>query len=243
MRWFVNRAAIFAIARFDEVIACTQAQADFVKTNANIPATVVRNGISRRNFEDVSSLPEPPRDTTVRTVTYVGTLGHSQNILTLAQAAEQLRDETGIRIVIVGAGPGFDIVTQFIREKGLTNIELTGKLPWPATLKRYEAADILYAQLKAGSGLDSAEPTKLFEYFATGRPVIYGGRGVGRVLASQFENAFLVESDDVAGLCSAIRQAVSRPMALSQSNRKIVGENYLREEIFSAYLRTAGLDR
>lgn len=242
IRKLVDQLARFSIRRFDEVVTCTAAQADYIEKYARMPAKVVRNGISRRKFSEIIALDGFNQKRRPFTVAYIGTLGHSQNIITLAHAAKLLRNDADLHFLIVGEGRGLKSIEAFVQVYRLTNVEITGKLPWNETLQCYRRANTLYTQLTRGVALRTAEPTKLFEYFSSGLPVIYGGSGLGRELSSRFEHAYLVESDDAKGLAKTILKIKDSNLSVSINNRALIEKEFIREDIFRIFLQGSGLD-
>lgn len=237
---FFDWVAATAIGRFDEVITCTEAQADYVRTHTKCPVTVVRNGIAQAKFRELSRTrydESAPRTL----VAYFGTFGYAQNLITLLHAARETISEDDIGYLLVGSGTDTDMLTQFRDENGLTNVQIVGRVEWETLLDYHDGATVLYAQLRNVDALMSAEPSKLFEYFATGKPSIYGGKGLGAELARQFENAYLVEPDDPLALARAIRTIHAARHERSAANIERIRKDFVRERIFRNYLEGAGL--
>jgi glycosyltransferase involved in cell wall biosynthesis len=240
-RHLVDYSAALAIRAFDEVVTVTEAQAEYVRAQTGKSATVVRNGISRSIFRDLQRLPRPAFDRKRLIIAYIGTLGHSQNILTMVKAAALLRAEEGLRFLIVGSGPGLAPIKDYIRSQNLTNVELAGRQPWAETLRAYQRADILYAQLRSAAGLKSAEPTKIFEYATAGRPFIYGGAGLGADLASRFEHSRTIPPDDPDVLAAMILKVADYgAVPVSDRDMRLLEQEFIRENIYEAFLGRRG---
>jgi glycosyltransferase involved in cell wall biosynthesis len=234
--WLLERMARFSIRRFDEVVTCTEAQAEYVRRVTRLPVSVVRNGISKAKFDRLALEAVPGRENGVFTVAYIGNVGLVQNVMTLVKAAERLGDKLPVKFLIAGGGVQWEEIRRYAAERKLANVELTGPLSWEGVRDCYQRSDVLYAQLRGIQGLEKAEPSKLFEYFATGRPVIFGGAGSARAFAAQFENVELVAPDDPAALAGAIERMMRRKPGLSSNNRRRIQEGFIRERLFSAYL-------
>jgi glycosyltransferase involved in cell wall biosynthesis len=62
------------------------------------------------------------------------------------------------------------------RERGLTNLTFTGYLSPDALVRLYHSSDVLFAQLRSSElHTLTAAPSKLLEYMAAARPIVYAG--------------------------------------------------------------------
>jgi glycosyltransferase involved in cell wall biosynthesis len=100
---------------------------------------------------------------------------------------------------------------------------------WTVIPAAYQQADVLWAQLTPE--FSGAVPSKLYEYLATGKRVIYGGLGEAVSVISGFEDVEIVQPGNVPQLVSAIRKATApnERLQVNLSNRQKVKENYIRE--------------
>ena len=105
------------------------------------------------------------------TVMYSGNMGISHDLDMLVAAADQLRGDTRLHFLCIGAGPKWDVLACAIRDRRLSNITL---LPWqneqlfPLAVA---AADVAFVSLRrdlAGLML----PSKAFSFLAAGVPLI-----------------------------------------------------------------------
>jgi len=241
LRNVVEKVAIFSISRFDKVVTCTEAQADFVRQHTRVPASVVRNGIALNRFDRLAGLRPKAPGSGPFTVTYVGNVGYAQNLMTLAKTARLMSGIPSLRFVIVGDGLDLTKLREFAAEARLRNLILVGRVSWTDTIQFYEQSDVLYAQLRSDPGLDKAEPSKLFEYLASGRPIIYAGRGLGRTLAGMFEQVRLIEPEDENLLAASVEWVRRQGYKISKMNRAVVRSGFIREDIFADFLRAEHL--
>lgn len=243
--WFVKKffefAAVFSINRFDEVLCCTEGQAQFVNERTNRSASVVRNGISAAKFKELKSL-EDGTNSDYLTVSYFGTFGHAQNLMIFVKAAKLLSGNDKVRFKLIGGGPDFDKIYEYVKFNNLTNVELLEKVSWEELLRHYSETDVCYAQLKPGPGFEKAEPSKLFEYFSTGKYVVYGGTGLAEKLAKSFDNVEVVYPDNEELLAKVIGKLVSKKLARSESNINKIESEFVRENIFSDYINMRALN-
>ena len=95
-------------------------------------------------------------------------------------------------------------------------------------LKVYEETSILYAQLS--HNFLYAVQSKLYEYLASGKYIIYGGCGEASLVMYKFENNKVINPDNVEELSKAIKESLE-----NENYKKI--STFNREKIYSAYLR------
>ncbi|GAB1261935.1 hypothetical protein NBRC116495_26420 [Aurantivibrio plasticivorans] len=157
-------------------------------------------------------------------ITYIGNVGLAQNLITLIEAAKKLPD---VDFKVVGGGSELARIERAARH--VSNIEMLGRVAWDSIPAAYQRADILWAQL--APEFAGAVPSKLYEYLATGKPVIYGGLGEAISVISEFENVKVVEPCSVPQLVSSVREtlAAHKQLELSLNNRKIIEDKYIRE--------------
>lgn len=184
------------------------------------------NGISRRQYEQVLAMPEPVKvaKNESPTMVYVGNVGLAQNLVTLVETAKMLPN---FNFVIVGGGSDFERIQK--SAKGVPNIDLKGRIDWNEVPSVYQQADILWAQLTPE--FSGAVPSKLYEYLATGKPVIYGGMGEAVSVVSDFERVCLVAPEDSNELVAAIESFVSdnNVSRLSRNNQRKIADSFIRE--------------
>jgi glycosyltransferase involved in cell wall biosynthesis len=104
-------------------------------------------------------------------VSYFGNLGICQDVETMLDAAQLLKDDPKIRFLIVGHGTKFDYVSRQIQQRELTNVQL---LPF-LTGKRFEQAvaisDCCIVTLEKGlKGM--CAPSKFYSYLQGAKPVL-----------------------------------------------------------------------
>jgi glycosyltransferase involved in cell wall biosynthesis len=111
--------------------------------------------------------------------------------------------------VFVG-GTDSDIKKFKAEAKDMNNVLILGHRPHREISKYLAAADVLVLPNSAKKKISRSytSPMKLFEYMASGRPIVASGiPSITEVLNEQ--NAILVESDDAAALADGIKRALS----------------------------------
>ena len=116
------------------------------------------------------------------------------------------------RVRFVGELP--EEIRQEVGAAGLaTVVEATGFIPHADAMRSMASSTVLFASGFAGSDPLSLGviPAKLFEYLATGLPILYLGNpedDAAKLLREQ-PGCFVLEPDDVAGVVAALRVALA----------------------------------
>ena len=105
--------------------------------------------------------------------TYVGTLSHSYDLMTLILAFNDLKEiNSNIKLYILGDGPDFDILKNKAEELGLLNktIYLKGLLPYEEMIAYLKLSDIALNSIK-GKALQTIT-NKFGDYMSAGLPLL-----------------------------------------------------------------------
>lgn len=165
---------------------------------------------------------------------YVGLLGHAQGLHVLVEAAALLKDDPRYRITFVGDGPELKNLTALAEEHGLTNVEFVGSVPSDQLGKWYEQSDILIVNLRGESAFDHALPSKLFEYMAAKKPILFGGNGPGADVVREAQAGIVVTPDKADEMADALRYLVANPdkaLEYGRNGYHHVVQHYRREVI------------
>lgn len=213
---------------FFRVVSVTNAtELNYVKKiwRGNISPVLVSNGITRDQFESLAGVKANQSD--LVSVAYIGNIGLAQRLETLVEAAKHLPD---INFKVIGDGTDFDRISKLASDHKAENIMMAGRVSWEEIREQYNTIDILYAQL--APEYSGAMPSKLYEYLATGKYIIYGGNGQAAEILQGFSHHQLIPPCDVQALVSAIKAYVGgyTRLGISQSNREKVRAEYIRED-------------
>lgn len=221
-----------SIKAFKKVSVTNQYEKNLISKkvkNANI--TVINNGINQEKYNLFSNFDSKKSEKII--ISYIGCIGLAQNLITLIQAIEQLK-APNIIVNIVGTGNKKDELEAYAKKHQLSNIIFHGQRPWKELEKVYAETSILYAQLT--KDYDSAVPSKLYEYAATGLPIIYGGVGESENFIAKLENAICIEPDNINTLTQAIESFQNQKFIKSKQNQQFIAENFVREKVNLQFL-------
>lgn len=141
-------------------------------------------------------------------VTYAGLIGFPQALGTLIETAKLLPD---VQLVLAGEGAERHILEKQAHDSDLCNVHFIGYLSQEGLIEVYKQAAIFVAHLRAHPEFNRAEPSKVWEYMAAGRPVIYAGEGDVARFFLQNELAVTVPPEQPQALAGAIRELLASP--------------------------------
>jgi glycosyltransferase involved in cell wall biosynthesis len=194
------------------IVAVTESlRADFVK-QFNIPSEktlTLPNGVELERFS-CSITKESARQQLGLAqdgalVVYTGKVSPEKGVDTLVKAAAWLQD---VQIVIVGGTASTnEQLRLLVDEIGIGNVKLVEFVP-PSEIALYlKAADVLVSPQSAKYAHSTyTSPLKLFEYMASGRPIVASRLPILQEILADGQNALLYAADDAVALAEAIKR-------------------------------------
>ena len=201
----------FLYARADHILVNSPAYRDYL-LDRGIEASKISflpNGVDTRMFN------VEPTDNAVRNelglcdefvVMYAGALGLANDIDTILQAANRLRDQPQIYFVLVGDGKERARLEQLRDRLGLSNVTFAGARSKGQMPRLLAAADACVATLKDIPMFRTTYPNKVFDYMAAARPTLLAIDGVIRQVVEAAGGGIAVPPGDHAALAEAVRR-------------------------------------
>jgi len=224
---FLAQWSLWALRRTRLIVTATEAEKEYVE--ARLPGAAVlhvANGVERQTLERLTAAADTADSGTTRPcVFYAGALGTAQGVAIIAAAAARL---PAWDFVIVGDGIEAGTLHREKADHGLDNLDLLGVLPRKEVLCRYSRATVLFARLRAG--FSTAVPSKVYEYLAAGKPLVYMGAADDAAwkLLERFTGTYRADDEDVDSLVAAIEMARANGVGDVAANRRIL-DGYTRE--------------
>ena len=134
------------------------------------------------------------------TVLYAGALGQANDIYTLLRAANRLKIEKHIRILLLGDGKERKNLEIEAARLGLENVIFAGTVPKKEMPLAVAAADVCLAILQDVPMFRTTYPNKVFDYMAAGKATILAIDGVIREVMEQSGGGVYVPPGDDARL-------------------------------------------
>ncbi len=216
-----------------KLVACsTKAEQRYVNQKVpSVEAIHVANGIEERVFTAMAGERRTGvRSTGRQSLLYAGSMGKAQGVGIFADAARAMPD---FDFVAIGEGIEAQALNEAKKIDDLSNLIVLGSLPRAQVLEHYRQADVLFVRLRPGFA--SAVPSKVYEYLAASKPIIYmGAEGdAAWEVLDGFAGTTRVADEDLAGLVNACQRAT--PLSA-----EAVKENGLK---LKAYTREAQANR
>jgi len=154
-------------------------------------------------------------------VVFAGTLGISQALDVILDAAELLRDESDIRIFLIGNGSRAEWVQIELDRRGLTNVVLPGRFPVDRMPAIFRNASALLVTLTDAPIFAQTIPSKVQSYLAAGKPILGCINGEGARVIEEARAGLTCRAMDAPALAENIRRMNRMP----QEERETLGRN------------------
>ncbi len=163
-------------------------------------------------------------------VLFAGNLGEAQDLPAVLAAAELLKQESGIRWLIVGDGRKSDWLQEEVIRRGLEQqVLILGRHPVERMPSFYAHADALLVSLKKDPVFSLTIPGKLQSYLMSGVPVLSMLDGEGAEIVRASKAGLACAAGDSEGLAVAVKKmaAMSRGERAAMGSR---GREFARRE-------------
>jgi glycosyltransferase involved in cell wall biosynthesis len=168
---------------------------------------------------------------------YAGLHGLAQGLDQVLDAAETLRADPRLRLVLVGDGPAKDKLVRHAQARGLSNVRFLDPLPSDQVPPLVAAADILVVPL--ATHIPGATPSKLYEAMASGRPVVLVAGGEPAAFVREHRAGIVVAPGDGPGLVDALRTLAADPalrQELGANGRRTAERLFDKVDIDNAFI-------
>jgi glycosyltransferase involved in cell wall biosynthesis len=165
--------------------------------------------------------------------TYAGALGMANDIPTILNAADRLREKSNITFLIVGDGKERPNLEAMVHDRRLNNVRFTGSVPKSDMPQILAASDACIATLMNIPMFKTTYPNKVFDYMAAGKPTILGIDGVIREVIEAARGGIYVPPGDAGALAAAVRDLErnrDKATKMGRSAREFVISNFNRAQ-------------
>lgn len=222
----------------DRITCVARPMAEYIAGFGVEPPAVIYNAIPGRYLDAVESVeksePAVPSGGEALTIAYVGNMGYCQNLGLVVAAAERLQaaGERGIRFLFVGEGVEKAKLEARVREAGLKNVEIRGAVSKADALRISVGSSALVLLLKDDGTMDKTIPSKVFDYLAAGRPILFGLQGEARSILGSSGGNIGFDADDPGSLVKAahlLKAAYGTYASAARGHRALVRTRFRRE--------------
>lgn len=189
---------------------------------------VVTNGIDAEFLERFPVQGTARARDRERLVLYAGNLGDGQGLHRIVpEAAHRLVGRA--RFLLVGDGGQRAALEQ--ATEGMPNVEIRPPVPRSGLCELYERADILFLHLNDYRAFRLVLPSKIFEYAATGKPILAGVAGCAAdFLEREVPGCYVFPPCDIGGLERGLEELPPEPI-----ERDVFIERYSRKRIVAEF--------
>ncbi|MDH0382068.1 glycosyltransferase family 4 protein [Comamonas aquatica] len=163
-------------------------------------------------------------------VVFAGNLGSAQALETLVQAAEYLRDDPCIKLVLIGSGSRSDWLEEQKINRELDNLVLPGRFPMEAMPQIFDKASALLVSLNDAPAFSQTIPSKIQAYLAAGKPIIASINGEGAQVVLEAGAGVVSPAEQVLPLVNNIkymkRLSISERNAMGESGKEYFDRNF-----------------
>lgn len=209
LMWFTARHA-------DLLTTATSGQMAELGTVAKRQRAVITNGLTEDFIEDLRR-GEPTFSDQRFTVVYAGLLGFPQGLSTLIDAAVLLPK---VRFLIAGSGPEGNLLEAKVNDLRQSNVQFLGNLALAQLRNLYASADVLVAMLKGSDAFKVAQPSKVWEYMATGKPVLFAGDCEATQIMLEEDIGVVVAPEDAEAVAASISQLADDPVMCARLGQR-----------------------
>jgi len=178
----------------------------FFRHNMQREFSTYSNGVDELFIEEVkrSLAPKNESRNSPLKIVYAGNVGDGQGLHHIIPELAMKLGKT-VFFQIIGGGSKLDLLRHVLAEKHILNVQLIAPVLRSDLVAYYQQADILFLHL---SDMDSSLrvlPSKIFEYAATGKPIVAGVSGyAAEFITREVENVVIFNSGDAVSAVTAI---------------------------------------
>jgi glycosyltransferase involved in cell wall biosynthesis len=163
-------------------------------------------------------------------VVFAGNLGKAQAMETVVAAAELLREDPEIHIILFGSGSMDAWIAGEVGARSIPNLTLAGRLPPQAMPDVFRQASALLLTLVDDAMVAQTVPSKLQSYLGAGIPIIAAVNGEAAEIVAAAGAGLSCRAEDPAALAAAIAALKAMPAAdreaMGAAGRRFFAANY-----------------
>lgn len=172
----IKSIEIKVLKKSSKVVFVSEGFCSYFPTINKEKIKIITNGIDEE-FVDKNYDKDLSSNKTIKIV-YAGNIGEGQGLEKILEGISQ-KLPSNYKIIIYGGGKYWNEILN-ISKKNNENIEVKKPVARKELIKIYKEADYLFLHLNNCSAFNKVLPSKIFEYAATGKPIIAGVQGYAK---------------------------------------------------------------
>lgn len=234
---FLKHIELYMYKKATSIIVNSPAFIEHIQKYSNKRIEVITNGLDdfiyQYFLEEKSKNTQKERE--IRVV-YAGNLGIGQDVKILTEIKEDV--SKNFEFYLIGNGSQKGEIEKAIKVKNIQNILVYSSKERKELLEFYRQADAFFVHLKDIPMYKKTIPSKVFEYVATKKPVIYGLNGVAKELMDELNAGYPFEAGNVKSLEATLIQ-LKKDLEEGKWEYKdngILKEKYLRSQLSKKFV-------
>ena len=173
---------------------------------------------------------------------YIGTVGINHGLQTMIDAAERLRDDPDVVLMIVGDGAERPALERQAAQRGLTNIRFLGERGRNEMPEYHALCDAMLVLLKDSPYFHRVIPSKVFVGMGMAKPIILGVDGEARAILEDARAGVFVPPENVDAVVDAVRRFKALKSGdglatMGASGREYVRRHFDRDQLARSFER------
>ncbi len=221
----LEQLELFLYRRAARVVSVTRSFRDNLRRRGINPekVAVVRNGVDLTRYIPQVRDERLAEELGVRgkfVVGYLGTHGMAHALHRVVEAAEALCHRDDIHFLFVGAGAARDSLVASAKQRGLSNISFHPSVPKERMPAIWSLCDLGLVHLKREELFTTVIPSKIFECFGMGVPVLFAGPvGEGSQIVAECDAGVLTPAEDSLALARSVEDLANNPVEVARLAR------------------------
>lgn len=169
---------------------------------------------------------------------FLGNLGIAQNLISVLEAVNKIKDVPNFKVHFVGDGSCLGQMKEFVNNNGLEDIvQFYGRRPVEEMPKFYKLSDACLVSLKADNATGLTLPSKVQGYMAAGLPIIGMIDGSAQEVIAEAKCGLCVNADDVDGFARVMKNFIENKEEYRDfglNGRKYFKDNFNKRKLLDS---------
>lgn len=218
----------YTIRRADKINLVSKGFSDYFNSRyKNLRLNYVSNGIDE-TFLNLNLLNQSNNSKSIR-ILYAGNIGEGQGLEKIIPKLALKLAYQNVEIKVIGDGGARQALESSLIIQQVSNVEILPPVKREVLVQEYMEADVLFLHLNSYKAFEKVLPSKLFEYAATGKPILAGVAGYAKsFINEEISNAQVFEPCNLNDGLTAFNNLV-----LEISDRKDFIEKFSRKKLMN----------
>jgi glycosyltransferase involved in cell wall biosynthesis len=228
----LKKIEIYMYKKATRIVINSPAYEEDIRRYVNKDIILITNGLDDYFYNFFYEItPQSPDPNKKIRVVYSGNLGIGQDIIILTKLNDEILNN--FIFDLIGDGSQKEDIKKAIKKNNKKNIILHPPKSRKDLVEDYQNADAFFVHLKQIPMYKKTIPSKIFEYVATKKPVVYGLQGVAKDIMDELNGGYSFEPGNVKSLEAALIKMKNdlETGKWKYENNSILEEKYLRSQL------------